>query len=125
MSKILVIDDELQSREMMKEMLEREGHDVETATDGVKGIKIFRKNDPDLVITDLIMPDKEGIETIMELRDISPAVKIIAVSGGGRYDPKDSLKMAQDLGADLVFKKPFERKELVDAVKKLLDKVGS
>jgi len=120
MAKILVIDDEQQAREMMKEMLAREGHEVVVAAEGSEGIRIFREQKPDLVVTDLIMPKKEGIETIMELKSIIPGIKIIAVSGGGRYDPKDSLKMAKDLGADLVFKKPFERKVFIAAVKELL-----
>jgi DNA-binding response OmpR family regulator len=120
MAKILVIDDELQARDMMKEMLVRAGHEVEVATDGVNGLRIFRELKPDLVVTDLIMPDKEGIETIIELKSIVSEVKIIAVSGGGRYNPEDSLKMAKDLGADYVFRKPFERKEFVLAVNELL-----
>ncbi len=120
MAKILVIDDELQAREMMKEMLVREGHEVEAAANGADGLRVFSKQKSDLVVTDLIMPEKEGIETIMELKRIVFNVKIIAVSGGGRYDPKDSLKMAQDLGADVVFKKPFERKEFISAVRELL-----
>ncbi len=121
MSKILVIDDELQAREMMKEMLVREGHDVVAAANGADGLRAFHKQKSDLVVTDLIMPEKEGIETIMEIKSIASEVKIIAVSGGGRYDPKDSLKMAQNLGADIVFKKPFERKEFISAVGKLLE----
>jgi len=121
MAKILIIDDELQAREMMKEMLVREGHDVVAAANGAEGLEAFHKQKSDLVVTDLIMPDKEGIETIIEIKSIASEVKIIAVSGGGRYDPKDSLKMAQTLGADIVFKKPFERKEFISAVGELLE----
>jgi len=120
MSKILVIDDELQAREMIREMLIREGHTVALAADGAEGLRIYKCQNPDLVVTDLIMPDKEGIETILEIRNISTDVKIIAISGGGRYDPKDSLEMAENLGADRVFRKPFERRVFIAAVKELL-----
>lgn len=117
---ILVIDDEPQAREMIREMLVREGYSVVVAADGAEGLKVLQDQKPDLVVTDLIMPDKEGIETIIEIRDIDQDIKIIAVSGGGRYDPKDSLKMASDLGADRVFRKPFERRAFISAVKELL-----
>ncbi len=120
MSSILVIDDESQIRTMLKQMLENEGHTVKIASDGKKAMEIVSKNSFDLVITDLIMPDKEGLETIIELKNNSPDVKIIAISGGGRIDPETLLQMAGKLGADHTFKKPIKREELMGAVNGLL-----
>ncbi len=121
MASILVIDDETQTREMLKEMLKREGYEVIDAPDGEAGVKLYREKQTDLIITDIIMPEKEGIEIIMELRGDFPDVKIIAISGGGRSEPADYLNMAKRLGAERTFKKPFDRKEFLGAVRELLE----
>ncbi len=84
MAKILVLDDEPSILLMIKKMLEKAGHEVEIALNGKEGMKLFEKNRPDLLITDIIMPEKEGLETIFELRKSCPELKIIAISGGGR-----------------------------------------
>jgi len=120
MALILIIDDNNQFRAMLREMLERTGYEVVEASDGKEGIKLYRENPTDLIITDLIMPEKEGIETIMELRRDFPDVKIIAISGGGRLDPGQYLIMAKSLGARYTFAKPVEREELLQAVEELL-----
>lgn len=117
---ILIIDDDNQVRGMLRQTLERAGYDVLDAPNGKEGIKLYRQDPADLVITDLIMPEKEGIETIIELRRDFPAVKIIAISGGGRNDPEEYLHMAKTLGAQRTFTKPFERKELLEAVRELI-----
>ncbi|MDM8524030.1 response regulator transcription factor [Desulfococcaceae bacterium HSG8] len=120
MKRILVIDDEDQVRSMLRMMLEREGYEVEDAENGEVGIRLFRKKPADVVITDILMPEKEGIETIIELRRDFPGAKIIAISGGGRLrSPEIFLKMAKKFGADRIFPKPVERDELLDAVKEL------
>ncbi|HPG37760.1 MAG TPA: response regulator [bacterium] len=119
-ARILVIDDEEEVREILKQMLELEGYQVITAGDGNQGLKLFRQNPTDLVITDIIMPEKEGIETIIELRNEFPNVKIISISGGGRISPTDYLTMSKKLGAVKSFTKPFERKKLLKAVEELL-----
>ncbi len=121
MASILVIDDEEEVRDIIKQILEHAGYTVYTAGDGNQGIKTYRENPTDIVITDIIMPDKEGIETIIELKTEFPEVKIIAISGGGRVGPMDYLKMSQKLGAVKSFTKPFQRQELLDAVSELLD----
>ena len=84
MGKILIIDDEPYILLMLKKMLEKAGYEVDLAANGQKGMELFEKNKTDLVITDIIMPDKEGIETIIELRSAFPNVKIISISGLNR-----------------------------------------
>lgn len=120
MAHILVIDDEPLVRELLKAMLEGAGHEVTVAADGDAGMAAYRRRPADLVITDLIMPGKEGIETIRELVQGVPGIKIIAISGGGRLDPHGYLGLARKLGAARSLAKPFERRELLDTVAELL-----
>jgi len=105
---------------MLKLTLERKGHQVTEAVDGVKAIALFNPADIDLVVTDIVMPEKEGIETIMELRAKDPAVKIIAISGGGRIGPEDYLSWARRFGVQHTFTKPVNRDELLNAIDDLL-----
>ena len=122
MAKILVLDDELSILLMIKKMLEKEGHEVDMALNGREGMELFEKNKPEMVITDIIMPEKEGLETILELRKKHPELKIIAISGGGRIGPQGYLPSAKYLGADMVFQKPLVQKEFVQAVAALLER---
>ena len=120
MKRILVIDDDVQVRQMLRQMLEREGYEVVDAPDGKEGIRLYRDEPADLIITDIIMPEKEGIGTIFELRRDFPDVKIIAISGGGRLVNKnDCLELCRAKGIP-TFSKPFDRKELLEAIQKLL-----
>ena len=125
MAKILVFDDEPSILLMIKKMLEKAGHEVDIALNGKDGMELFEKNKPDLVITDIIMPIKEGLETILELRKKHPGLKIIAISGGGRISPDGYLPGAKLLGADMVFQKPLVQKEFMEAVSMLLNKGNS
>src|SRR5664280_1948070 len=120
MAKILVLDDEPSILLMIKKMLEKAGHEVDTALNGKEGMLLFDKNKPDLVISDIIMPEKEGLETIFELRRMYPDLKIIAISGGGRIGPDGYLPGAKLLGANMIFQKPLDQKEFVNAVAQLL-----
>ena len=120
MARILIIDDEPQIRSMLKLMLERDGYDVIEAPDGVEGIKVYRQNPADLIITDLIMPNKDGIGMIIELKNEFPDVKIIAMSGGGLNKPDGYLKGAKKLGAACTLTKPIDREEMLKAVKDIL-----
>ena len=120
MGKILVLDDEPSILLMLKKMLEKAGHVVDLALNGRDGMAIFEKNKPDLLITDIIMPEKEGLETIMELRAKHPELKIIAISGGGRIGPEGYLPSAKLFGANMIFTKPLVQKEFLEAVTKLL-----
>jgi CheY-like chemotaxis protein len=125
MAKILVIDDDAQVREMMSLVLTREGHTVTEAVDGEDGLRSTRSSSFEVVVTDIVMPNKEGLETIVELRRNMPGVKIIAISGGGRIAPTDYLSIAKRLGADRVFAKPVERRALLDAVSELVAEKAS
>lgn len=118
--KILVIDDDQLFRTMLVEMLERKNYQVLSAGDGIEGITIWQSLNPDLVITDIIMPNKEGIGTIMEMKKKNKDVKIIAISGGGRTNAQDNLLSAKLLGASIVISKPFESSELISAVRILI-----
>ena len=120
MRKILIIDDEPFILSMLKKMMERAGYEVELAENGSTGLKLFQLNRPDLVITDIIMPEKEGLGTIREMKAIKPDLKIIAISGGGRVSADDYLNTARMFGADRIFQKPFKQSEIVGAVNELL-----
>lgn len=122
MARILIIEDDDQYRAMLKKMLQKAGYnDIEEAADGSAGVKMFRRHPFDLVITDIIMPDKEGIEIIMELTREYPRVKIIAMSGGGSGGPQNYLEIARHLGASRTLAKPFTRTDLIESVRELLD----
>lgn len=124
MAKILVMDDEPFILLMIKKMLEKEGHEVDLALNGNDGLELFEKFRPDLVITDIIMPQKEGLEIILELRQKHPGLKIIAISGGGRVGPDGYLPGAKLFGADMVFQKPLIQKEFMLGVSVLLKEKG-
>lgn len=116
---ILIIDDEVQIRDMLTQMLTREGYQVSNASNGKEGMKICHELPVDLIITDIIMPEKDGIEMILELRKDFQDLKVIAISGGGRLGPDGYLEMAKKLGAHRTFFKPFNRKEMLEAIKEL------
>ena len=120
MARILVIDDDEQVLDMLYESLTREGYDVLKASNGEQGLRLYREKSVDLIITDIIMPEKEGIETIIELRQDFPNVKIIAISGGGRAGTKDYLQMAKIFGVQRTFTKPVAREQLLEAIKELI-----
>ena len=120
MARILIIDDDQLIREMFSELLERAGHDVVSMVDGKDVAKICREVEADLVITDILMPDRDGLETISDLRRSAPAVKIIAVSGGRLVGPAVYLKTAGVLGAHRTFAKPVAGAELLAAVHELV-----
>ena len=121
MKRVLVIDDESQIRSMLRMMLERDGYEVEEAPDGVEGIRIYRQSPVDLIISDLIMPNKDGIGMMIELKKEFPDIKIIAMSGGGLNKPDGYLEGAKKLGAKRTLTKPIDRDELLRAVKDMLD----
>ena len=116
---ILIADDDDQVRMLLKRVLVKAGYEVAEARNGNEALRIFRTKPVTLLITDLIMPDKEGIETIQEFRRSNSPVKIIAMSGGGRLDQNMYLSMAKKIGADRVLSKPFMPQDLLTVVKEL------
>jgi len=119
-AKILVIDDDVIVRETIAQILEDRGHRVLSAEDGKRGVAAFRAERPDLVVTDIIMPEQEGIETITEIRALAPQARIIAISGGGRIGNTDFLKIARHLGACDVVAKPFDPDDLASRIDRCL-----
>jgi CheY-like chemotaxis protein len=120
MGHILIIEDDVEVRELLAIILKRAGHLVTEAGDGRDGIHAFRTNPADLIITDLIMPRQEGLETIVQLRQEFPNLKIIAISGGNPGGKDNYLQAARLCGASKIFRKPFENSEIIAAVEELL-----
>ena len=132
LAKVIIIDDEEDIRIVLKEVFVREGFEVEVASNGNEGLKLLRENGADLVITDIIMPGRDGVETVYDIRMEFPNTKIIVMSGGGNLGPQNYeptaikttayLASAAAVGADLTLTKPFDREELVKAAKELIAK---
>ncbi len=120
MARILIIDDDDQGRASLRRMLEWFGYEVLDAPNGKEGIKLNQCEPADLVITHVIMPKKNGIETIMDLRREFPEVKIIAISGGSRTGADRYLELAKGFGAQCTIKKPFKLEELFKAIQEVL-----
>ncbi len=120
MARILVIDDDDQVRELLRQMMEHAGHEAVVAADGQIGMRMHREQPADIIVTDIIMPEKDGWEAIVELRKEFPDVKIIAISGGARLGPYSYLAIAKRFGAQRVFAKPLEKAELLRAIEELL-----
>jgi two-component system, chemotaxis family, chemotaxis protein CheY len=117
---ILIIDDEDQPRRMLQQVLTRAGYEVIEARDGNEGLQRYRATPTDIIITDILMPEKEGLETIIDLRREFPSVKIIAMSGGGRTGNLNFLDVAKRLGAQRTLEKPFDLQAMLGAVSELL-----
>jgi CheY-like chemotaxis protein len=121
MATILVIDDELFMLDFVRKILESAQHKVLVATSADSGLEAYREHRPDLVITDLIMPEKDGLEAIQDLRRINPVARIIAISGGGRSGYTNALEAAKAFGAHATVRKPFSPKVLLAEVDRVLD----
>jgi CheY-like chemotaxis protein len=122
--RILLVDDDDMLRSVLAQVLHRAGYFINTASDGRQGLEIALAEDYDLVITDLIMPETEGIELIQQLRKVKPAIRIIAMSGGGRVSPENYLSLAKALGATAVLSKPFLNEDILKAVHDALREGG-
>ena len=127
MARILVIDDEDPIRSLLRRSLQPLGHEIVEAPDGSVGTRLFESSHFDLVITDLFMPEKDGIETVLDLRERYPEVKILVVSGGipsggESLDRSGPLADAEAFGADASLEKPFEIRELIEVVSELLSR---
>ena len=119
MASILVVDDDAAVRAAVRDVLERAGHEVADAGNGLEGLREYRSHPADVVVTNIVMPEKDGLELIQELKSSFPDVRIIALSG---YDDSDIyLQIAEQFGAVATLTKPFDDHVLVDTVKKALD----
>ena len=131
MTRVMIIDDEEDIRIILKEVFSRAGFDVVVASDGNEGLNMLREQPADLVITDIIMPGSDGVETAYDIRMEFPKTKIIVMSGGGNIAPVDYepsaisttayLASAEAVGADLTITKPFDRDELIKAARELTE----
>ena len=121
MVRVLVIDDNPDMRDATRDILEGAGYAVDLASDGALGLVLQRARPADIVITDIFMPNQDGIETIARLRSEFPRVKVIAMSGGGELvKGKSYLSVAAEIGADRLLAKPFQPEQLLGAVRELL-----
>jgi DNA-binding NtrC family response regulator len=118
--RVLVVDDDASTRDSLKILLNRAGYEVIQATNGSEAVRLWRDLGGDLVITDLFMDQKDGIETILELRAYSPGIRIIAMSGGGHKKRVDVLGHAKLLGAVLTIEKPFTQAQMIAMVDRAL-----
>ena len=121
MKKVLIVEDDAACREMLREVLEAENlYEIYTANDGIEALRQVESVPFDLIVTDIVMPEQDGIGLIFELSRKYPDIKYIVISGGGRIKPEDYLNMADKLGAVRTFKKPFDIEEFAAAVHGLL-----
>jgi CheY-like chemotaxis protein len=119
-SRILLVDDEEAVRELLTLVLQLDGHDVLTASDGNRALDALAHEEFDLVLTDLVMPGRDGIDTIAEIRQRFPQLRIIAMSGGGRGSAGDHLAIARQLGAKRTLEKPFSNQQLLETTREVL-----
>ncbi len=117
---ILLIEDDNELREMLRTALIRQDYIVIEAVNGKEALIHFKPGVTDLVITDLIMPEEDGLKVIMKIRQLKPGIKVIAISGGGKAGPGSYLKLAKALGADVTFSKPFSVNDLIAKIEELL-----
>jgi len=120
MACILIVEDDRDLREMLRTTLIKRKYIVSEASNGKEALLRFKPSMTDLVITDLIMPDEDGLKVIMKIREIKPSIKIIAISGGGKAGPGNYLDLAKALGADEIFSKPFSINDLIKKIEILL-----
>ena len=117
---VLIVDDNNEIREMLKIALTRRQFTVFEAVNGKDAIAHFKPTITDLVVTDLIMPEEDGLKVIIKLRELKPSIKIIAISGGGKAGPGSYLSLAKALGADAIYSKPFSINALISNIEQLL-----
>jgi len=118
-TRILLIEDDDMVRDLFRSILSDEGYEVVAAVDGAEGLRRIEDGGFDLVLTDILMPEKEGVSTILEMKRLHPEIRIIAISGGGRTRNLTPLKIAKKAGADLALSKPIEPNDLLKAVRKV------
>lgn len=120
MAKILLVEDDELVRDMLAQVLTRASHEVISAVDGEDAAEMLKTTEPDIMVTDIIMPKKSGITLISEVKNKHPDMEIIAISGGGRLDPIGYLDLSESLGATVSFEKPIDNAALLMAIDLLL-----
>lgn len=120
-ARILVVDDEESLRRLLRRTLEGSGHQVTEAGDGQTALEVLKDSPADLVITDLYMPNTDGLELILKLRAFSPGLKVIALSGGSQFKRMDTLSIAEQMGAYAAIRKPLDLESLLETVRRALD----
>jgi CheY-like chemotaxis protein len=118
---VLIVEDDKELREMLKMSLLRRNFTVLEAENGKAAITHFKPLITDLVVTDLIMPEEDGLKVVIKLRELKPSIKIIAISGGGKVGPGSYLNLAKALGADAIYSKPFSINDLIAKIEQLLE----
>jgi DNA-binding response OmpR family regulator len=121
MAGVLIVEDDNELREMIAISLRRRKLTVIEAVDGKEAIVHFKPSITDLVVTDIIMPEEDGLKVIIKLKELKPSLKVIAISGGGKAGPGSYLNLAKALGADAIYSKPFSINELVARIEELLN----
>ena len=121
MAGVLIVEDDKELREMLKLSLLRRSFTVLEAENGKDAIAHFKPLITDLVVTDLIMPEEDGLKVVIKLKELKPSIKIIAISGGGKVGPGSYLNLAKALGADAIYSKPFSINDLTEKIEQLLD----
>ena len=117
---VLIVEDDKELREMLKMSLLRKNFTVLEAENGKDAITHFKPTITDLVVTDLIMPEEDGLKVVIKLRELKPSIKVIAISGGGKVGPGSYLNLAKALGADAIYSKPFSINDLTAKIEQLL-----
>lgn len=121
MAKVLIIDDDEQINFLLRETFELEGYQVDTASDGLVASALYKKNNYDVIITDIIMPKQDGFEVILELHRLGLTSKTIVISGGGRTNAEDYLMTAEHFDVAGTFAKPLDRKMILSVAKKIVE----
>jgi DNA-binding NtrC family response regulator len=119
MARVLIIDDDAPIRDVLRQLFNREGYETIEAGDGREGVQYSQAASIDVIILDMLLPEQNGLEVIRELREVDPAVPIIAISGYGHIGPVDFFRVAETCGAQRTFQKPFPLQELLQAVRDL------
>jgi CheY-like chemotaxis protein len=119
--RILIVDDDAMLRQLLTKAFTNVGFEVAVAADGAAATQVFRTFKPHVVLMDIIMPEREGVETIVEIRTLDADVPIVAMSGGGRVGPTEFLALAEALGATATVKKPFTISQIRDVVQQALN----
>ena len=125
MARVLIVEDDANLRLILQNVVDQAGHTTYVATDGQDALNQVQQEPPDIVVTDIIMPEKEGIELILSLRKEFPEIRIIAISGGGQLGADHYLDMAREFGADITIGKPFDKQCFMDAITELLSPMRS